>query len=171
MRPEGSRWTSAPGRLVLATLLFVAFPGVPPAGADLTRRQEVEGRLMCYCGCADLTVRVCTCGTADAIRREITERLDNGETPDQVVAAYVSRHGAQIRSAPSKAGFELLAWITPFAAILLAGSALVIVVRRWGRRAPAGRPGDSQGGSAPSPFLPEEQKALERVRREMREER
>jgi len=161
-------------RVVLA-LAFVAACAVLPraatAGAVPTPRQQVEERLMCYCGCADLTVRVCTCGTADAIRREIDARLENGETPDQVVAAYVSRHGAQIRSAPSKAGFELLAWITPFAAILLAGSALVIVVRRWGRRAPAGGTGDPRGGSAPAPFLPEDQKALERVRREMREER
>jgi cytochrome c-type biogenesis protein CcmH len=160
---------------VVLALAFVAacavLPGAAAAGAGLTPRQQVEERLMCYCGCADLTVRVCTCGTADAIRREIDARLENGETPDQVVAAYVSRHGAQIRSAPSKAGFELLAWITPFAAILLAGSALVIVVRRWGRRAPAGGTGDPRGGAAPAPFLPEDQKALERVRREMREER
>jgi cytochrome c-type biogenesis protein CcmH len=161
-------------RVVLA-LAFAgacaALPRAAAAGAVPTPRQQVEERLMCYCGCADLTVRVCTCGTADAIRREIDARLENGETPDQVVAAYVSRHGAQIRSAPSKAGFELLAWITPFAAILLAGSALVIVVRRWGRRAAAGGTGDPSGGSAPAPFLPEDQKALERVRREMREER
>lgn len=170
MRPEGPRRTFAPGWLVLPAFLLAASPGVAPA-ADLARRQEVEGRLMCYCGCADLTVRVCTCGTADAIRREITERLDNGETPDQVVAAYVSRHGAQIRSAPSKAGFELLAWVTPFAAILLAGSALIVVVRRWGGRGAAGRTAGSAGGAAPAPFLPEEQAALERVRREMREER
>jgi len=160
---------------VVRALAFVGacavLPGVAAAGSGPTPRQQVEERLMCYCGCADLTVRVCTCGTADAIRREIDARLENGETPDQVVAAYVSRHGAQIRSAPSKAGFELLAWITPFAAILLAGSALVIVVRRWGRRAPAGGTGDSRGASAPAPFLPEDQKALERVRREMREER
>jgi cytochrome c-type biogenesis protein CcmH len=160
---------------VVRALAFVAacaaLPRAAAAGAVPTPRQQVEERLMCYCGCADLTVRVCTCGTADAIRREIDARLENGETPDQVVAAYVSRHGAQIRSAPSKTGFELLAWITPFAAILLAGSALVIVVRRWGRRAPAGGTGDPRGGSAPAPFLPEDQKALERVRREMREER
>jgi len=160
VRPEGAR-------TILLAVLLAASPAASLAGAELTERQEVEGRLMCYCGCADLTVRVCTCGTADAIRQEITERLGNGETPDQIVAAYVSRHGAQIRSAPAKAGFELLAWVTPFAAILLAGLALIVVVRRWGARAASG----AAGAAAPAPFLPEEQKALERVRREMREER
>jgi len=164
VRPEGAR-------SILLAFVLAASAGPTLAGAPPTPRQEVEERLMCYCGCADLTVRVCTCGTADAIRQEISERLANGETPDQVVAAYVSRHGAQIRSAPSKAGFELLAWVTPFAAILLAGSALIVVVRRWGARAAAGRAGGRAGEAAPAPFLPEEQEALERVRREMREER
>ena len=163
MRPDG-----AP--TILLAVLLAASPTASHAGAAPTQRQEVEGRLMCYCGCADLTVRVCTCGTADAIRQEISERLGNGETPDQVVAAFVSRHGAQIRSAPAKAGFELLAWVTPFAAILLAGLALIVVVRRWGARAASGT-GSAAGAAAPAPFLPEEQKALERVRREMREER
>ena len=126
---------------------------------------------MCYCGCADLTVRACTCGTADAIRQEIAERLGNGETPDQVVAVYVSRHGAQIRSAPTKTGFDLLAWVTPFAALLLAGSALIVIVRRWGAQAAAARSAGAPVPPAPRPFLPEDEKALERVRREMREER
>lgn len=152
-------------------LLLAAAPAATLTGAPSTAVQEVEGRLMCYCGCSDLTVRVCTCGTADAIRQEIAQRLGNGETPDQVVAAYVSRHGAQIRSAPAKAGFELLAWVTPFAAILLAGSALIVIVRRWGGRSMAGGTGKDAGGQAPHPLMPEDQKALERVRREMREER
>lgn len=170
VRPDNARAL----RVVLALAciaLSAILPGAARAGAGPTPRQQVEERLMCYCGCADLTVRVCTCGTADAIRREIDARLQNGETPDQVVAAYVSRHGAQIRSAPSKSGFELLAWITPFAAILLAGSALVVIVRRWGQKAAAGRTGGPPVEPAPRPFLPEDQKALERVRREMREER
>ncbi|MBI1951665.1 MAG: hypothetical protein HYS34_09930, partial [Acidobacteria bacterium] len=75
---------------MISLLSLVASPAIVRAGAPLTARQEVEGRLMCYCGCADLTVRTCTCGTADAIRQEIAESLGYGETPDQVVAAYVS---------------------------------------------------------------------------------
>jgi len=156
---------------MVLTLILVASPTFSLAGAPPTPQQEVEGRLMCYCGCADLTVRACTCGTADAIRQEIAQRLSTGETPDQVVAAYVSRHGAQIRSAPTKTGFDLLAWVTPFAALLLAGAALIVIVRRWGAQAAAARTAGAPGPAAPRPFRPEEQKALDRVRREIREER
>jgi cytochrome c-type biogenesis protein CcmH len=156
---------------VILSLILVAAPTSVPARDASTAQQQVEERLMCYCGCADLTVRACTCGTADAIRQEIAGRLAGGETPDQVVAAYVARHGAQIRSAPTKSGFDLLAWVTPFAALLLAGSALIVIVRRWGARAAAARAPGATAPAAARPFLPEEQKALERVRREMREER
>ena len=127
---------------------------------------------MCYCGCSDLTVRVCTCGTADSIRNQIAGRLANGETPDQVVAAFVTQHGEQIRSAPPKSGFNLIAWVTPFLVLILAGSALVVVVRRWGavRTAPVAAPG-SPGAEVDRAPTPKERKALERVRREMREGR
>jgi len=141
--------------------------------ADLTPQQQVEGQLMCYCGCSDLTVRVCSCGTADSIRQEIASRLGNGETPDQVVAAFVAQHGEQIRSAPTKSGFDLVAWVTPFLVIALAGSALVVVVHRWGSRrmsrttAPGAPPAEEER-HAPTP---EERRALERVRRELRERR
>ena len=124
---------------------------------------------MCYCGCSDLTVRVCTCGTADAIREEIAGRLANRETPAQVVAAFVARHGEQMRSAPTKSGFDLVAWVTPFVVLILAGSALVVVVRRWGaaRQASATAPGAEAG----HPPTPGERRALDRVRREMKEGR
>ncbi len=125
---------------------------------------------MCYCGCSDLTVRVCTCGTADSIRQEIALQLASGKTPDQVVAAFVAEHGEQIRSAPTKTGFDLIAWVTPFVALFLAGFALVVVVRRWG----AARTPPSSAGGPPvenAPPTPLERKALERVRREMREGR
>ena len=55
-----------------------------PADA-LEDRREIERGLMCYCGCSDLTVRVCTCGTAEAIRTEIADRLARGESERAVV--------------------------------------------------------------------------------------
>ena len=125
---------------------------------------------MCYCGCSDLTVRLCTCGTADSIRRDIADRLSGGETPDQVVAAFVARYGEQIRSAPTKTGFDLVAWVTPFAVLILAGSALVLTVRRWSAARPVPTVVPASLEATPTPTA-EERRALERVRREMREGR
>lgn len=169
MPPEIPPSRSVPRNLGLALAILLSAPAARDSlGAPPTPQHQVESRLMCYCGCSDLTVRACTCGTADAIRGEIATRLSGGETPDQVVAAFVARYGEQIRSAPSKAGFDLVAWITPFAVLILAGSALVMTVRRWGMVRPGGTmaPSSPEKASAPTP---EERRALERVRREMRE--
>lgn len=158
-----------PERLAPILAALILSVGAIPA-AELTPQQQVETRLMCYCGCADLTVRVCTCGTAEEIRRDIADRLAAGQTPDQVVAAYVARRGEQIRSAPTKAGFNLLAWITPFAALLGAGTALIFLVRRWGPR--SGVPeaaGTRAHPSEPPPLTPEEHEILKRIERDIRE--
>jgi cytochrome c-type biogenesis protein CcmH len=155
--------------LALAVCLAIqaAFARASIAAAP-TPQHRVEGQLMCYCGCSDLTVRVCTCGTADSIRSEIADRLSRGEAPDQVVAAYVARYGEQIRSAPTKSGFDLVAWATPFVVLILAGSALVLTVRRWSAARPVPTVVPASPETPPAP-TPDERRALERVRREMRE--
>ena len=172
MRPRRPpRPREAPRALLAAALLLL--PGAL-AAADLTPQQQIESRLMCYCGCADLTVRVCTCGTADGMRQEIAERLARGEGAGQVVAAFVARHGEKILSAPTKEGFNLLAWATPFAVLLAAGAALVLVVRRWSAQG-AGAGGPASGGpvAAGAPPLPSarESELRKRIEREIREER
>jgi len=173
MRPEILRFGAA-AALLAAVLLPV---GVLRA-ADLTPQQQVESSLMCYCGCVNLKVRTCTCGTADAIREEIAGRLARGETPDQVVAAFVARHGEQILASPAKQGFNLVAWIAPFALILTTGMILVFAVRRWegkgmGTNAPATEPSGTSAPSGPGashPLSERERDLMARVEREIRED-
>ena len=75
------------------------------------------------------------------MRDEIRALVDQGQTGEQVIARYVAEHGEGIRIAPVARGFNLLAWIGPLAALLVALGALVLVVRRWAatgaRTAPA----------------------------------
>ncbi len=155
--------------LVVGLLLVVVSPA--PA-AERTIQQAIEHGLMCYCGCADLTVQVCTCGTAAMIRQEIATRLANGESQEAVLAAFVTRHGEQILSAPTKEGFNLLAWIMPFAVLLVSATALIVVIRRWAARGAIETTGMAAGPSpADDDDLNDEQRlTLERIERELREE-
>ena len=44
-----------------------------------------------------------------------------------------SRYGEKVLSAPTFRGFNWLAWITPFAAVLAGGAGIALVIRRWVR--------------------------------------
>jgi cytochrome c-type biogenesis protein CcmH len=164
MRPEITRSAVC----VLVALWLTG--GVVAAGA-LEDRREIEHGLMCYCGCSDLTVRVCTCGTAEAIRTEIADRLARGESEQEILAVFIDRHGEQILSAPTREGFNLLAWIVPFAALFIAAGALVVVVRRWAARGEqVTGSGDGAGVTTTiHPADPDYRKLLEKVEREIKQ--
>ncbi len=152
---------------LLLGLLMASSPALARAEEPSTQH-AIESSLMCYCGCANLSVRICTCGTAEAMRREIAERLEDGQSRDQVVQVFVERHGEQILSSPVKSGFNLMAWIAPFGALLAGGVALTLALLRWSAHAP--------GESTPEPGKPAaaltdaERKLSERMERELREE-
>ena len=95
--------------------------------------ESVTGKIICDCGCSNLTVKECTCGKADRVRGEVAARLDTGKTPDQVVQTYVEEYGEQILAAPTTHGFNLVGWLAPFAVLLFAAAFLVIVLRRWSK--------------------------------------
>src|SRR5262245_37430797 len=166
MRP--GPWAGrAAGALAIGSLL-VLLPAPGALAADETPQHRAEHGLMCFCGCADLTIRTCSCGTAARVKDDIASRLASGATVDQVIEAYVAQHGEQIRSAPTKQGFNLLAWVVPFAAILAAGGLIVALVRRWQARGAA--EGAAAGQAAPASPLADltgaDRKLLERVEQE-----
>jgi len=161
MRPDLSTSRSL---FVIGLLLACSLP----AAADPSPQEAIEESLMCYCGCADLTVRVCTCGTAASIRQEIATRLADGASVEEVLASFVAQHGEKILSAPTKEGFNLLAWIMPFAVLLVATAALIVVIRRWET---VGSAAMAENRAKPAADLSDAQRlTLERVEREMREE-
>jgi cytochrome c-type biogenesis protein CcmH/NrfF len=122
--------------VVLAALLLAA---IPAASAPAATQQEVEESLTCQCGCG-LTVHSCNhlqCGSGDPMKKEIAERLARGEDKETILAAFRTRYGEKVLSSPTFRGFNWLAWLTPFAAILAGGLAMAMVIRRWVRAGPA----------------------------------
>ncbi len=96
---------------------------------------QVEKELMCTCGCT-MALYTCECGRSEEMRNEIRDMINKGMTKDEIVLAYVAQFGEKIRSAPTKSGFNLLAWITPFLALIIVGVVLYRVLQRWSRHQP-----------------------------------
>ena len=129
-----------PAALVLA-LLFLTTP------VAATTQQEVEESLTCQCGCG-LTVHSCNhlqCPSGEPIKKEISERLARGEDKDTIVGAFRTRYGEKVLSSPTFSGFNWLAWVTPFAAVLGGGVGVTVVIRRWLRKGPPPPPTGSTG--------------------------
>lgn len=115
-------------RMVLGVVFLFALTGMPAfadAGVD-----AVSQNLMCQCGCT-MVLSSCDCGTAEQMRGEITTMFSEGKTQQQILDYYVGKYGEKVLSAPTKQGFNLTAYVTPFAAILIAGAAIFLVVWQW----------------------------------------
>ena len=102
-------------------------------------RDELERRIHCQCGC---TLDVFTCRTTDfscqvspAMHRDIVALVEGGYGAEEILDAFEHAYGERALMAPRKSGFNLVAWITPGAALVIAGAVLATVLRRWGRAA------------------------------------
>jgi len=106
--------------------------GAPPPfeRADV---RSVSERIVCYCGCPHLQVSKCFCGTADSMRLDIANRLDAGESEEDVIAAYVKEHGTWILAVPPREGFNWVIWVGPPVALVAGVLLLLGVGRRWSR--------------------------------------
>jgi cytochrome c-type biogenesis protein CcmH len=100
-------------------------------------QSEIEEALTCQCGCG-LTVHSCNhvqCPSGIPLKEEIAGQLAAGKDRAEVLTYFSTKYGEKILSSPTTTGFNLVAWVTPFAAVFVATAVVVIVSRRW-RRAP-----------------------------------
>jgi cytochrome c-type biogenesis protein CcmH len=149
--------------LVLALLFCSA-----AAQAKPPTFQELEESLTCQCGCG-LTVHSCNhlqCPSAIPLRQEIREQMALGLDKQAILAHFSEKYGEKILSSPTTSGFNLTAWVMPFAAVAAGILVVMLTLVRW-RRTP--RPAVAAGPS-PYPIDSEEAADLERVlKRELEE--
>ena len=113
-------------------LIASASAATTPRRATL---QEVAEGMTCQCGCG-LTVANCnhpSCGFAVPIRKEITEMIDRGMDRAAILATFRQKYGEKILSAPTTEGFNILAWITPFAAVGVGAILVILAVAGWSK--------------------------------------
>ncbi len=111
-------------------VLILIFLFLPLTAWSSTTVSEVEKNLMCTCGCT-MALYTCECGTAAKMRNQIQAMIDKGMDKDKIIATYVNQYGERILSAPTKSGFNLLAWVLPFVVLIVVGFFLYKALRRW----------------------------------------
>jgi len=128
--------------MVAAVYLILAAPAPHAHAGD----RGLAAAFMCQCGCG-LTLASCThasCGPRDQVLGEIAALEQQGRSPAQITTALVATYGEVILGAPTRRGFNLLAWWGPYGAIA-AGAALILGLgAAWVRRPKQGAPTDSR---------------------------
>jgi cytochrome c-type biogenesis protein CcmH len=113
--------------LVLATAVLLLAPAALASDRHPTLN-ELENEVMCPV--CNTTLAQSNSDAAKAIEREIQDKIRAGWTKNQIKDFLVQQYGESILAAPSKHGFNLLAWVLPLAGI--GAAALILGVAAWG---------------------------------------
>jgi len=118
-------------------LLGIAVLAIAFLGADTDARFTKLGhQLMCMCGCNQILLE-CNhvgCAYSERMRNELTAGLERGDSDSLVLQSFVQKYGNTVLAAPTSSGFNVVAWITPFAVFVLATAMAVWLVRMWKAR-------------------------------------
>ncbi|MFC5864767.1 cytochrome c-type biogenesis protein CcmH [Acidicapsa dinghuensis] len=130
------------------------------------RFHKLGDKLMCTCGCAQMLLGCDHYGCPS--RGEEMDRLRTGIASGQddatILQGFVQEYGMVVLSAPPTKGFNLVAWIMPFAVSILALGGTALLVRNWIRQQPKLVSADSSVSATPSPTVDSDMR--ERIRRE-----
>ena len=124
------------GLKLLGTILFIVLISVSPARANSATVSSISDQLVCQCGCA-MVLSNCThveCMSRETMTVLIKENLAEGQSEEEIIGFFVAQYGEQVLSSPPKRGFNLVAWVTPFAVILVGGVVIYIALKKWAKR-------------------------------------
>jgi cytochrome c-type biogenesis protein CcmH/NrfF len=120
-----------------AQLLLIAVLAIGFMGADVDARFSKLGhQMMCMCGCNQVLLE-CNhvgCAYSERMRNELTAGLERGDNDSLVLQSFVQKYGNTVLSAPTASGFNVIAWVMPFAVFALATAIAVWLVRIWKAR-------------------------------------
>jgi cytochrome c-type biogenesis protein CcmH len=128
-------------RLLVAMLAVLALAAAPTAFASDTKMDshprptlsDLEGEVMCPI--CHTTLDQSSSPAATQIENFISQRIA-ADSKQQIKDRLVADYGPQILAAPPKKGFNLLAWLLPFAGLF--GGALALAALAWGWSRPRG---------------------------------
>jgi cytochrome c-type biogenesis protein CcmH len=120
----------------IALLIVLAATPLALAADRNERIRTLSGNFICVCGCHQL-LNACNhfnCPSSGPMFAELGNKVDQGMTDEQIVAHFVEKYGTTVLSAPPASGFNLTAWIMPFAALLIGSLAAIYFLRQFRSR-------------------------------------
>ena len=152
-------------RAAEAAVLAVAVCFSMGATDSSARYHDLNHRLMCTCGCAQM-LGECNhvgCPSSGQELSELSADIAAGMSDQQIFSAFTAKYGATVLAAPTTHGFDLVAWIAPFAVFGAALLGTILLIRRWAGLAGAKAQAAGQNIAVDDPA---DMERRERIRRE-----
>ncbi len=126
-------------RALQTAVLLLAATFLLGADSPETRINTLGHQMMCMCGCGQILGECNHVGCTYSSRQlaSVREMVLRDQNDASIKEAMVQEYGTTVLAAPTTSGFNIVAWIMPFAIFGIALAAVVLVVRAWKRRMPA----------------------------------
>jgi cytochrome c-type biogenesis protein CcmH len=124
-----NRWIKTVQAMTLAIAVYFSVG----ATGDGARFENLGHRLMCTCGCAEL-LGECNhvgCPESTRMRNELASAIAAGKSDREILAWFSDKYGRSVQASPRTHGFELVAWIAPFAVFAAGLLGTILLIRRW----------------------------------------
>jgi cytochrome c-type biogenesis protein CcmH len=126
------------------------------------RAAEIAAELRCPV-CRNQSVVESNADLSREMQALVRERLEAGDTPEEVKEYFVSRYGEWILLEPQRRGINWLVWGLPFVVLISGALFAVMLLRRWAASTPDADSADQ--ASAPG-LTPENERWLQEALRD-----
>jgi cytochrome c-type biogenesis protein CcmH len=109
-------------------------PGATPL-LDTEQRDALEKHLKCQCGCP-MDIYLCrttdfACPLSPKVHADVEALIAGGYSEAEIRDAFVAAYGERVLTAPKPQGFNLLAYVAPFAALGVGAGLAAWLIHQW----------------------------------------
>lgn len=129
------QWNSGKraAQMLLIVIALFTFMGV---GDEDDRFRDLGHHLMCVCGCNQILLE-CNhvgCSYSTRMRDELTAAVTRGDSDTNVLQWFIQNYGTTVLAVPTASGFNRLAWIMPYFALIFGITLVTGIVWVWKKR-------------------------------------
>ena len=128
------RFTSRISRVRLLAIVCLGVLMLMGAGDDNTRVDRLGHQMMCVCGACNQYLLECNhvgCAYSSRERQELIAAVNSGKDDSSILQSFIEKYGATVLAAPTKTGFDRVAWVIPYLVLILGVAIVVLAVRAW----------------------------------------
>ena len=131
-------------------------------GAGQSRFDRLGHELMCTCGCGQILLECNHVGCPNSTGEiaDLHAQMDAGASDTEIFKFFTVKYGPTVLAEPVRGGFDDVAWIGPFAFLLLGIALVLLLLRYWKRRH------DRLGPALPDALIPDAEALRDRIRNE-----